>query len=67
MAMNLRLSTAQQHALNELAAAQGVSKNEAAARAIEDAWARQAHQRRVRELGEAAIDRYRDLLDRLAQ
>ncbi|MPV38420.1 ribbon-helix-helix protein, CopG family [Georgenia subflava] len=67
MALNLRLSEAQDRALTELARSQGVSKNEAALRAIEDAWARRGHEDQVRDLTRGAVERYRPLLDRLAQ
>lgn len=67
MALNLRITEAQDRALTELARSQGVSKNEAAVRAIEEAWARRHHEARVRDLARAAVERYGPLLDRLAQ
>lgn len=67
MALNLRLSDKQDQFLTELAHIQGVSKNEAVLRAIEEAWIRQAQQREVRQLSEDAVKRYSSLLDRLAQ
>ena len=67
VALNLRLTKEQDQLLSELARSQGMSKNEAAARAIEEAWVRRAHQGEVRELARAAAERYAALLDRLAQ
>ncbi|WP_137148174.1 CopG family transcriptional regulator [Mycolicibacterium sp. CR10] len=67
MAMTLRLTDDQDRALTLLAEADGVSKQEAACRAIVDAAARRTHDARVRELASRARSRYADLLDRLAQ
>ena len=67
MAMNLRITEEQDRLLTELARSQGVSKNEAAVRAIEVSWARRRHETQVRDLTRAAIERYGPLLDRLAQ
>ena len=67
MSMTLRLTEAQDRALTELAAVEGVSKREAVVRAIEDRAARIAQDRQVRELARAAIADHGPLLDRLAQ
>lgn len=67
MALTLRLTEQQDQALTELARRQGVSKNEAAARAIEGALERTAHEEHVQTLAQAAIKRYGTVLDRLAQ
>ena len=67
MAMTLRLTEEQDRALELLAQAQGVSKQEAAVRAITDAAARRVHDERVQELSAAARERYADLLDRLGR
>ncbi|GED98828.1 ribbon-helix-helix protein, CopG family [Gordonia crocea] len=67
MAMTLRLSDEQDRALEALARAEGVSKQEAAVRAITDAAARRIHEDRVRDLSLAARARYADLLDRLGR
>lgn len=67
MAFNLRITEAQDRALTELARSQGVSKNEAAVRAIEETWTRRRHETRVRELAQSAVQRYGPLLDRLAE
>ena len=67
MAMTLRLNEQQEQALAALAAADGVSKQEAALRAITDAAARRGHVSRVREASASGRERYAALLDRLAQ
>ncbi len=65
--MTLRLTDEQDRALELLARAQGVSKQEAAVRAITDAAARRVHEERVRGLSAEARERYADLLDRLGR
>jgi hypothetical protein len=65
--MTLRLSDEQDRALEALARADGVSKQEAAVRAITDAAARRVHEDQVRELSASARERYADLLDRLGR
>ena len=67
MAMTLRLSEEAQRALDMLAREDGVSKQEAASRAILEAAARATGDKRVRELARESSERYRQLLDRLAQ
>ena len=67
MAMTLRLTDEDEHALTLLAEAQGISKQEATVRAIRDAAARRVHQDRVRDLSEAARARYADVLERLGR
>ncbi|MFF0148335.1 hypothetical protein ATK36_2660 [Amycolatopsis sulphurea] len=67
MAMTLRLSEEQEHALGMLAEVNGVSKHEAVVRAITDAAARQVRDDRVHSLSVAGRSRYAGLLDRLAQ
>ena len=67
MAMTLRLTDEQDHALTLLAEADGISKHEAACRAIVDAAARRTHEARVRELSAQGRSRYADLLDRLSR
>lgn len=67
MAMTLRLSEEQDRALEALARADGVSKQEAAVRAITDAADRRVHDARVRALSAAARERYADLLERLGR
>ena len=67
MAMTLRLTDDDERALAELAAADGVSKQEATVRAIREAAARRSHQTKVSELSAHARVRYADLLDRLGR
>jgi uncharacterized protein (DUF1778 family) len=67
MAMTLRLTDEEDRVLELLARADGVSKQEAAVRAITEVAARRVHDERVRELSSAARERYADLLDRLGQ
>ncbi|GAB3302242.1 CopG family transcriptional regulator [Epidermidibacterium keratini] len=65
MAMTLRLTPEQEEALNLLAEADGVSKQEATVRAITEAAARRVQDAKVRELSAQARERYAGLLDRL--
>ena len=67
MAMNLRITEAQDAMLTELAQSQGMSKNEAAVRAIEESWRRRHHEAQVQKLARSAVERYGPLLDRLSQ
>jgi uncharacterized protein (DUF1778 family) len=67
MPMTLRLTPEQDELLERLAVAEGVSKNEAVVRAIVDSAARLDKDSQVREMARAAIQKYRPLLDRLAQ
>ncbi len=65
--MTLRLTEEQERALALLAEADGLSKHEAAVRAISETAARRVRDERVRALSGAGRDRYASLLDRLAQ
>lgn len=65
--MTLRLTPEQDAALVLLAKAQGVSKNEAAARAIVEQARADVRREEIREAARKAIDEYGPLLDRLAQ
>lgn len=67
MAMNLRLDDEQDRALAALAEAEGVSKNEAAIRAIMERAARIARDRDVRQAAQEVIERYGSLLERLSR
>ena len=67
MSMTLRLRPDEDAALTALAQAEGVSKNEAAARAIVDRAARVVRDERVRRLTRQAVADYGPLLERLAQ
>ena len=65
--MTLRLTDEQDRALQALAEAQKISKQEAAVRAIEDQAERLAVARDVDDWLKYALVRYEDLLARLAQ
>ena len=65
--MTLRLTDEDERALAALAAAQGISKQEATVRAIRDAAARGLHEAKVSELSAQARERYADVLDRLGR
>ncbi|HHW84260.1 MAG TPA: CopG family transcriptional regulator [Actinomycetales bacterium] len=65
MAMTLRLTPDDERALALLAEMDGVSKQEATARAIREAAARRVRADRVEGLSARARERYSDLLDRL--
>ena len=67
MALNIRLTEAEAEALAELAAAEGVSKNDVVRRAILDRHARTVRRSEVDEATGWAREHYRGLLDRLAQ
>jgi predicted transcriptional regulator len=65
--MTLRLTDEQDAALQALADAQKISKQEAAVRAIEAQAERLTVARDVTDWADFALTRYRGLLDRLAQ
>lgn len=65
--MTLRLNEHQDRLLRELAAAQNISKQEAAARAIVETAERHLRQERLAELSEQTRTRYADLLRRLGE
>ena len=67
MAMTLRLSDEQDRILTDLAAAEGISKQDAVVRAILERSSRLAKDTEVRRLAREAIRDYGPLLDRLAQ
>lgn len=67
MAMTLRLSDSDDAALTALAQAEGVSKQEAALRAIREKATQVNRTEEVRRLTDDAVARYGPLLDRLAQ
>lgn len=67
MALNIRLTPAEETALAELAKAEGISKNDAVRRAILDRHARTIRRSDVTEATTWARAHYRGLLDRLAQ
>ncbi|MDX6231229.1 MAG: hypothetical protein QOH68_180 [Nocardioidaceae bacterium] len=65
--MTLRLDDEQDAELTALAASQGISKNEAALRAIRESAARVNSNDEVRRIARDVIERYGPLLDRLAE
>ena len=67
VALNVRLTEAEETALAELAAAEGISKNDVIRRAILDRHARTVRRNDVDEATSWARQHYRSLLDRLAQ
>ena len=67
MALNTRLTEAEAEALAELAAAEGVSKNDVVRRAILDRHARTIRRSDVDDATSWAREHYRSVLDRLAQ
>lgn len=67
MAMTLRLTEEQDQALTELAAAQGVSKAEAAARAIMDASERDHRARLIDDALDDVLRRYPKTIKRLGE
>jgi plasmid stability protein len=67
MAMTLRLAPEEQEALRERAAAEGISMQDAARRAIRDYVARSAHRADVVAAADLIIDAHAGALDRLGQ
>lgn len=65
--MNLRLTDEQDRLLQQLADAQHISKHEAVLRAIEAQAERVRVSGEVAEYADYALERYEQLLDRLAQ
>lgn len=65
MAMTLRLTDEENRRLDELAAAEGRSKQEIVRMAVADRWARHSHEQRVTDALSRAVPRYQGLLDRL--
>lgn len=67
MAMTLRLADGEQGALRERAAAEGISMQDAARRAIRDYVARAEHRSRVAAAAELITDVHAEALDRLGR
>ncbi len=67
MAMTLRLTDEQEAHLTALSEREGVSKQHAIVRAIDEAYARRAHKTEVNEAFEFALSRYASVLDRLGK
>lgn len=67
MAMTLRLSDEDQSALRERAAAEGISMQDAARRAIRDYVARSEHGIRISAAADLIFDSHADALTRLGE
>ena len=67
MAMTLRLSEDEQRALRDRAAAEGISMQDAARRAIRDYVARSEHRARVAAAAALITDVHADAIDRLGR
>ena len=67
MAMTLRLSEDEQRALRDQAAAEGISMQDAARRAIRDYVARSEHRSRVAAAAALITDVHADAIDRLGR
>lgn len=65
--MTLRLTEQEQQALRESAAAEGISMQDAARRAIRDYVARQDHRNRVVAASDRIAEVHADALDRLGR
>lgn len=65
--MTLRLSDTEQQALRDRAAAEGISMQDAARRAIRDYVARVEHRSRVAAAAELIADVHADAIDRLGR
>lgn len=67
MAFTLRTDEALERALDALAEAEGLSRQEVIRRAVLDRYERAGHARRVDESAERMIERWGDVLDRLGR
>ena len=67
MAMTLRLDQADQDALRDRAAAEGISMQDVARRAIRDYIARSNHRARVSNATELILNVHADAIERLGQ
>jgi plasmid stability protein len=67
MAMTLRLDEHDQEALRQRAAAEGISMQDAARRAIRDYIARSEHRSRVSTASELILDVHADAIERLGR
>ncbi|WP_033441047.1 ribbon-helix-helix protein, CopG family [Saccharothrix sp. NRRL B-16314] len=65
MAMTLRLSEEENRRLDELAAAEGRSKQEVVRLALAERWARSQKEEQLSEVLGRVLPKYRGLLDRL--
>lgn len=67
MAMTLRLTDDEQLALKELAAAEGISMQDAARRAVREYVARSEHRTRVGAAADRILEVHADAIDRLGR
>lgn len=67
MAMTLRLTPEDERVLAQLAADDGISRQEATIRAIHEVAQRRGHEHKVADASRRARSRYADVLDRLGQ
>lgn len=67
MAMTLRLTPEDERVLAQLAADDGISRQEASIRAIHEVATRRGHEVKVKDASRRARARYADVLDRLGQ
>ena len=67
MAMTLRLTADEQAALRERAAAEGISMQDAARRAVREFVARGEHLKRVSAAARVILDVHADAIERLGQ
>lgn len=67
MAMTLRLTDEEQEALRSRAAAEGISMQEAARRAVREYVSGREHRDRVHETASRVIDVHADAIDRLGR
>ncbi|MCB0952283.1 MAG: ribbon-helix-helix protein, CopG family [Microthrixaceae bacterium] len=67
MAMTLRLDEQDQEALKERAAAEGISMQEAARRAVRDYVAKSEHRSRVSKATELILDVHAEAIERLGK
>lgn len=67
MAMTLRLTDEQEAHLAALSEKEGVSKQQAVIMAIDEAYSRRAHHKKLDSAIDAVLDRYADALDRLGK
>ncbi|CAN5724747.1 hypothetical protein BH24ACT8_BH24ACT8_14780 [soil metagenome] len=65
MALTFRTDAEVESALDALAAAEGVSRQEILRRAVLDRYERQGHTRRVEDSAQRMIEEWGDVLDRL--
>lgn len=65
MALTVRTDDELEHALDALAASEGLSKQEVIRRAVLDRYVRSGHRDQVAEASDRMLERWGDVLDRL--